>query len=235
MIIFVIALSITILIVIALYNPLLNNTQLPPILAINLPERKDRRIHLLKEFEMWPQQPEIIEAVRRKPGWKGCTLSHLKCIEIAKQRNYPWVLCVEDDCKLTPDALKYFHNIIPFLWATRDKWDIYSGGISQMKRTGKIISKEHNIIEANGYAAHFILIHANTYDKVLNDISKEDNKLQKIDVYYNHNLRTWTSVPFIAIQRPDISDIEGCHTDYNEIFKKSENKLMNVLQEVVAN
>lgn len=202
----------------------------PPILAINLPERKDRRLNLQQEFRSWHQQPEIIEAVRRKPGWKGCTLSHLKCIEIAKQRKYPWVLCIEDDCQLTPDALKYFQNILPYLWANRDKWDIYSGGISQVKRTGEIICKKNNIIAANGYATHFILIHEGTYDKVLNDISKDDDKIQKIDVYYNDNLRTWTSVPFIAVQRIDKSDIEGRYTDYSEIFKNAENKLLNIIK-----
>lgn len=203
--------------------------QFPPMLVINLPERKDRREHILKEFNTWPQKPECIEAVRRKPGWKGCTLSHLKCIEIAKQRKYPWVLCIEDDCQLNQDALKRFNSILPYLWDTRDKWDIYSGGISTLKRIGNIISKEHNIIAVNGYATHFILIHEGTYDKVLKDISKEDDRLQKIDVYYNDNLRTWTSIPYIGVQRVDFSDIEGRHADYDSIFKHSENKLMNIL------
>ncbi len=213
-----------------LVRPQQQITRLPPILAINLPERKDRREKLLTEFQSWPQQPEVIEAVRRKPGWKGCTLSHLKCIEIAKKRKYPWVLCIEDDCQLTPNSLKYFNSILPYLWTTRDKWDIYSGGISSIKRIGKTISKEHNISEANGYAAHFILIHEGTYDKVLNDISKEDDRLQKIDVYYNDHLRIWTSVPFLAVQRSDVSDIEGRETNYIKLFKQAENTLMNILQ-----
>ena len=77
----------------------------PPILYINLDSRKDRMQELTREFANFPVAPERVSAVKYSPGWKGCSASHLKCITIAKERNYPWVLIVEDDCALTTNAL----------------------------------------------------------------------------------------------------------------------------------
>lgn len=217
--------TLTLLIAYSIYQPL----PLPPILCINLPERQDRRTSLLKEFALWPARVEIVSAIRKKPGWKGCTLSHLKCIEIAKQRKYPWVICVEDDCQLQPGALKSLQSVLPYLWNNRGKWDIFSGGISMLKKEGAPINKDLQLIEANGYAAHFMLIHAGTYDKILNNIPKDDEHIKIIDVFYSENLRMWTRVPYLSIQRPSASDIENKNVNYNKHFQKSEQTLLKSL------
>jgi len=217
----------TLLIAYSIYQPL----RLPPILCINLPERTDRRNSLLKEFALWPANIEMMPAIRKKPGWKGCTLSHLKCIEIAKQRNYPWFICIEDDCQLQPGALKSLHSVLPYLWDNRDKWDIFSGGISTVKKEGAPINKELQLIEANGYAAHFMLIHADTYDKILNNIPKDDENIKIIDVFYSEKLRMWTRVPYLAVQCPSASDIEHKNVNYNKYFQKSEQRLLKRLNQ----
>lgn len=217
---------ITIIIAINIYHRI----PLPPILCINLGERTDRRDQVLKEFALWPAQIQFVEAIRKKPGWKGCTLSHLKCIEIAKERNYPWVLCIEDDCQLRPGALKSFRKVLPYLWQYRDKWDVFSGGISLLKRPGAPINTNLSLIEANGYAAQFILIHAGTYDKILNNMPKDDENIKIIDVFYCEKMRMWTHVPYLSGQRPDKSDIENKDVNYIKHFQKSENTLLKLLE-----
>ena len=115
--------------------------QMPPTLYINVKERTDRVDHMEKEFRNWPVPVERVDAVKLSPGWKGCTQSHRKVIQIAKERGYPWVLYLEDDCKLTPDALRRFQQMLPLLWATKDKWDIFYGCVVDVKKQ-KLISED---------------------------------------------------------------------------------------------
>ncbi len=202
----------------------------PPMLVINLPERADRRIQIKEEFNNWPQPLEIVEAVKRKPGWIGCTLSHLKCIQIAKERDYPWVLCIEDDCMLAPDALNNFYSALPHLWKNRHKWDIYTGGIFLIKNKKGAVCADPPIVDAGGYSTHFILVNKNSYDKIIDKLtsSTDEKKLPKIDVYYSESLKSYASLPFIALQRPDRSDIENKFRDHTNIYKKSEKSLFEL-------
>ena len=205
----------------------------PPILVINLKERADRRKQIKEEFEGWPQSVEIIEAVKRKPGWIGCTLSHLKCIQIAKERDYPWVLCVEDDCMLAPssqEALNNFYSALPHLWKNRDKWDIYTGGIFIVKNKKGAVCSDPPIVEAGGYSTHFILVNRNSYDKIIDTLTaaKTENELPKIDVYYSESLKTYTSLPFVALQRPDKSDIENKFRDHTKTYLNVEKSLLDL-------
>lgn len=204
----------------------------PPILYINLDSRKDRMQELTSEFASFPVAPERVSAVKYSPGWKGCSASHLKCITIAKERNYPWALIVEDDCALTTIALKQFTSVLPFLWNSKNNWDIFYGGTTHIKNAIKI-SYSPPIFQVDGYATHFCLIHKSTYDKILNNHPRHiDNFKKPIDVFYADNFRIWTTVPFIAKQRPSISDIQDNPDgaiDYNSTFDEAESKLKNAM------
>ena len=79
----------------------------PPVFVINLDKRPDRWSDIQVEFKDW--NIERVSATEFNPGWKGCTLSHIKCLELANQRNYDWILIVEDDCVLTPDKIGRAH------------------------------------------------------------------------------------------------------------------------------
>jgi GR25 family glycosyltransferase involved in LPS biosynthesis len=70
----------------------------PPVFVINLEDRKDRWAEIQESFRNWPVQLERIDAVRASPGWKGCFESHKKVVQLAKDKGYPWVLVLEDDC-----------------------------------------------------------------------------------------------------------------------------------------
>jgi len=52
-------------------------------LYINLHERTDRKEHVEKELEKMNIQGERVEAIRNDVGAIGCSLSHIKCLEIA--------------------------------------------------------------------------------------------------------------------------------------------------------
>ena len=192
----------------------------PPTLLINLDHRTDRLAEIQNEFRNWPSPVERVPAVRLSPGWKGCSASHLNCIKLAKQRGYPWVLVLEDDCMLTPGAIRRFQEMLPVLWNTRSQWDIFYGGSTYLTDYSH---KVKTLYEVKGYAAHFCLIHKNSYDLILEKYPKNEGP---IDVFYRDHLRIWTVAPFIAIQRPSKSDIGKKDADYQKLFKEAEEKLL---------
>ena len=71
-----------------------------PVLYINLEKRTDRKEHIEKEFQDF-KNVERVEAVdttgENKSGYFGCVLSHIKCLELARDRNYDEVIICEDD------------------------------------------------------------------------------------------------------------------------------------------
>jgi GR25 family glycosyltransferase involved in LPS biosynthesis len=183
------------------------------------------------EFKDWPVPIERISAVKYKPGWKGCSASHIKAVKLAKERNYPWVVILEDDCILTPIAAQQFQSLLPYLWKNRSRWDIFYGGTSIVKEKPQIrISYSPPMYQTLAYTTHFCLIHKSTYDRILSNYPRNivDFK-QQIDVYYSQILRIWTTTPFFALQRSGKSDISSKEiTDYTEIFKESERILLEL-------
>lgn len=68
------------------------------VLCISLRDRQDRRALLLESMKNSGLNIEfvLVDADRENPA-KGCFDSHLKCANIALQRNYSRVLILEDD------------------------------------------------------------------------------------------------------------------------------------------
>ncbi len=199
----------------------------PPTLLINLDSRPDRLNEITAEFRDWPVPVERVVAVKLSPGWKGCSASHLKCVRLAKERNYPWLIIIEDDCTLTPNAIKQLQTLLPHLWSTRDKWDIFYGGTTFLKDKERV-SLEPALYKVKGYTTHFCLIHKSSYDKILNGYPSdaEEFKMQ-IDKYYADNFRIWTTVPFFAKQRPGKSDVGTEEKeDYTNFFDDAEKQLL---------
>ena len=209
----------------------------PPTLFINLNKDTERMKTLLEDFKFagWPVPLERVEAVERKPGYIGCTLSHMKCMELALERGYDWFLILEDDCLLKPRARDRFMALLPELWATRDSWDVYSAGPHRINSKIKpiLINKKLGIINFSGDSSHFVLIHKEACRKILKGLKSLGETLPTIDGYYTHETKFITSVPYIAIQRPGISNIQGenntKYEDHTETFNKTEQKLLALL------
>ena len=66
-------------------------------LYINLESRKDRREHIEKELNSIGIIGIRFNAVKLQNGRIGCSMSHLKCLQIAKNNNWPYVMICEDD------------------------------------------------------------------------------------------------------------------------------------------
>jgi GR25 family glycosyltransferase involved in LPS biosynthesis len=90
-------------------------------LFINLEHRTDRLEHALMEFKKMGINAERVNAIKMQNGAIGCTLSHIKCIELAKSRDWEQVFICEDDITfLNPELLKrnidLFYNNDDILW-----------------------------------------------------------------------------------------------------------------------
>jgi len=72
-------------------------TDLPFTFFINLDSRTDRRASIEKELSCVGFPHERFPAITYDPPQIGCSMSHLRCLELAKERNLPSVLIVEDD------------------------------------------------------------------------------------------------------------------------------------------
>jgi glycosyltransferase involved in cell wall biosynthesis len=70
---------------------------LPHVLYINLDSRTDRRENVESQLSSVGLQFERFPAILHKNGAVGCSLSHLRCLERAKEQNLPSVMIVEDD------------------------------------------------------------------------------------------------------------------------------------------
>ena len=205
----------------------------PPTFVINLPNRRDRLGYIKKEFAEWPVPIERVEAVQKKPGWKGCTQSHRKCIQLAYDRGYPWVLLVEDDCKLAEGAIQRFTSLLPFLWK-RKEWDMFNGGMCFLNDKSvsivSIINKETSIVNAKGDCSQFLLFPKRVFQKILADLSPTD-PIARIDQYYKDNYeQMWTIDPFLATQRNDRSSLSGKITRFQTWFQQSQEALVRGLK-----
>jgi hypothetical protein len=200
--------------------------EFPPILVINLDNRTDKWEQIQKDFQDWPVKVERVSAVKYDPGWKGCYLSHLKCVKIAKERKYPWVLYLEDDCMLMPDAKQRFTKLLPFLWDVRQHWDFFMGGLTGVTGCG-LVNQEQNMFIAQGFGAHFCLIHSNTYDRIIDIMDFEPD--EPCDSLYRSNMRLWITLPFIAKQYAGHSDISATHKDSYSEYDDAEQMLKLVL------
>ncbi len=193
--------------------------QFPPTLVINLADRPEKWKQTCESFAQFPVKLERLDAVKASPGWKGCTASHFKAIKLAKERNYDWVLILEDDAQLSKDGYAQFMEVLPTLYRRREEWDIFLGGATMVENVKQTCSVPR-LYQAGAYTTHFCLIHRGVYDKILN--TYDDGP---IDVYYKKKMRLWMTNPHIATQRPGPSDIENGNTNYNKLFDDASWKL----------
>jgi len=101
---------------------LLKNT-----IYINLEHREDRKFHVISQLRnIGCSEPERFPAVQTKDGAVGCSLSHIKCLELAKARGWESVCIIEDDFKCI-DTVKFRRSLTEFQdRSERDgiQWDV---------------------------------------------------------------------------------------------------------------
>lgn len=177
--------------------------QFPHILVINLKERTDRWEKISKQLDTFGLSYERVDAVKKEPGWKGCSLSFKKCYEIAEKRKYPWVVILEDDCLFQKDGKKRFEQLLPILWQRRKEWDIFNGGSFYFTKVCKFL-EEPPLFKLKAWSSQFILAHYGSYKKLIREIHQN----LRVDWYHKERLRVLCTYPHIAIQEKGYSDLD---------------------------
>lgn len=204
-------------------------------LYINLEARKDRRAHVeaqlaaLKNAErgMPNLVPERFNAIKHVlHGAIGCSMSHMRCIQIAKERGWDHVLICEDDILFT-NASMFLTQFSKFL-ATVPQWDVVllaGNNIPPFRVINDACIQVSNCQTTTAY-----IVRAHYYDTLIANYRAGINKLMRnpkqkleyaIDRYWfelQRRDRWFLITPLSVVQRDDYSDIEQRFTNYSHLM-----------------
>jgi GR25 family glycosyltransferase involved in LPS biosynthesis len=200
-------------------------------LYINLESRKDRKEHIEQELKSVGINGVRFNAVKLQNGRIGCSMSHLKCLQIAKKNNWPYVMICEDDL-LFIDKEKAVNHMNQFFSLHSSCNDICKivllagNNVPPYKKiddtcirishcqttTGYIVKNEYFDTLMQNIKTGIEKLMKNPSNHKMYAIDKYWIQLQKRDIWY-------FLAPVIAVQREDYSDIEERTTNYEYIMK----------------
>jgi len=179
-----------------------------PVLYINLDKRKDRKEHIEKQFEDFKSVERVDAIDTPHNGYEGCVLSHIKALNIAKEKGYEEVMICEDD----------------FEWVNREHFVYPEIDFDVCMISGKINKKEFISWNYNkvldGRHTDCYLIKKHFYDKLIHNFKEGYEKLKINNEHCNYIDVYWLSLqkenmfitPSLTIGR----QMEG----YSDIQKK---------------
>ncbi|MBX9577073.1 MAG: glycosyltransferase family 25 protein [Chthoniobacterales bacterium] len=163
----------------------------------------------------------------------GCTMSHLDLITQAKEKAWPYLIVLEDDCDVR-EAMQTWPAVFEYLLKEKNRWDIFLGGAMYVHpKTLRLNFKSQQSIEVeiieclHAVAAHFIIYNQTSYDRLLQwyDLPGPLEKRPNIDnLYDKFQLKTWVTSPFLAWQKPRPGN------DLTEPLQEAEDRLQYFTQ-----
>jgi hypothetical protein len=201
---------------------LLKNT-----LFINLEHRKDRLEHVNTEFKKMGITAERVNAVKMNTGAVGCTMSHIKCIELAKERKYEQVFVCEDDITfLNVDLFK--ENIEKFYDNDDILWDVLIVGgnnVPPFQQVEPYCARVFSCQTTTGY-----IVRRAYYDTLIRNFKESAENLMRhpdrprdfaLDMYWKRlQLQGfWYMItPPTVTQYESYSDIENRTVNYDHLM-----------------
>jgi len=207
-----------------------------PVLYINLDRREDRNAHMRTELtRVGFRQVERFPAIAKEDGALGCSFSHLKCVELAIQREYDCVLICEDDLTFL-DAHAFVANANAVL-NSRMEWDVLliaGNNMLPYKSVNDHCIQVYNCLTTTGYLVrkHYLsTLYANFKEGIAKKLKETEQpskyaidkhwlKLQRDDAWF-------LLIPPTIVQQAGYSDIErretnfeGFMLNYNKVVKR---------------
>ena len=200
-------------------------------LYINLESRKDRREHIEQELKSIGINGVRFNAVKLQNGRIGCSMSHLKCLQIAKKNNWPYVMICEDDLLFLDKekAVKHMNDFFKLHSGDNDIWNVMliaGNNVPPYKKIDDTCIRVSHCQTTTGY-----IVKNTYYDTLIDNVKTGIEKLMKnptnafsyaIDKYWIQLQKKdvwYLLAPIIAVQREDYSDIEQRTTNYEYIMK----------------
>jgi glycosyl transferase family 25 len=192
------------------------------VLYINLKSRPDRRQHVEQQLKLIGVNANRFDAIKNENGAIGCSLSHLKCLSIAKENNWPHVMIVEDDIKFLDPSLftRQFNKFIDS-GISYDVILVAGNNIPPYEKVNDSSIKVTRCQTTTGY-----IVKQPYYDTLINNMKtgvlrlmKEpmNHRLYAIDKYWfqlQEKDNWYLITPPSVTQREDYSDIEKRPTNY---------------------
>lgn len=198
-------------------------TDIKHCLYINLATRADRKQHVEKELGKIGVPYERFNAIKLPNGALGCSMSHLKCLQTAKERGWSHVFICEDDIQfLDPEFFKKQLNT--FLQNHTDDWDVLLVAGNNMPPYIPIDETCVQVKQCQTTTGYIVKQHY--YDTLIDNfklgiqcLMREPHKhaLYAIDKYWfflQQQDRWFLIVPLTVVQRTDYSDIEKKMVNY---------------------
>ena len=175
--------------------------------VISLKKRNDRRHEVRKMLNDQNISFSFFDAIEDENGTLGCLKSHTKIVEMAKEKDLPYVWIMEDDCNLLRD---FSITNLPPVWEM-----LFFGGA-----VNKIYEEYYyNWKKASNWYAHCYIIKKDIYDHIIK-LSEELKDKKAIDEIYCEDMHpyinSYISFPTIASQRDNYSDIERMNLDRHQ-------------------
>ena len=190
-------------------------------LVINLSTRPDRFEHVTNEFKQLELIPRRFNAFLTKDGAIGCTISHIRCLEIAIEEDKDYIFICEDDISFTdPYILK--RNIKRFVDNVKN-WDMLIIGGNVIKPFEKIDDyclKISNCQTTTGYIVnkhYYSTLLLNFRTGVQQLLTTKNPKQFAIDIYWKllqHAGKWYLLYPLTVTQYENWSDIEKRKTNW---------------------
>jgi GR25 family glycosyltransferase involved in LPS biosynthesis len=207
-------------------TPLSSIEDIKHALYINLKHRIDRKVHVEQQLaSIGITSPTRFNAIKLPNGALGCSMSHLRCLQIAKEEKWPHLLLCEDDIQFLDPNL-FVKQINGFLENHEDDstWDVLLIAGNNMPPYG--IEDDYSVRVFQCQTTTGYLVKQHYYDKLIANIKGGIEKLIKephnhrfyaIDKYWFQLQQEdyWFLItPLTVVQREDYSDIEKRRTNY---------------------
>jgi len=190
---------------------------------INLAERKDRKELVENELNELDWKYLRFNAIKTKNGRVGCSMSHLKLIQLGKEKNLDYIVIVEDDIQFMRKS--WFNEKITNIINSEFNFDVFLLGGNLRQPIYKINEDIYKITKSFTTTGYIVKKHY--YDTLINNIKEGIQLLLRDpDGEYNSNAidchwmklqekDNWFIImPRTITQRPIYSDIEQRYTDY---------------------
>jgi len=210
------------------------------ILYINLEHRTDRKDNVLQQMDKLNGiileknlggilQPERFNAIQHSHGAVGCSQSHLECLKLAREREYPQVCIMEDDIFFNESEL-FLTQLGKFEEEfKREDWDVLliGGNILRSTPFKPYCNRVVNAQVAVGY-----IVQQHYYDTLIDNfttgftrLSREPTKRASyaVDMYWKslQSQHKWFVIkPLTIRQLPSYSDIEKRNVNYDRSMIK---------------
>lgn len=205
-----------------------------PTYVINLPERTERRQHILKEFHGRNEfDVTLVEAVRKDIGALGLWLSIRNIIQMALEQEHDVIVICEDDHEFTEhySADNFIRSIYK---AYASNADYLTGGTGHFKYAlpfSPFLSWVSHV-----QSTQFIVVYRKFYEVILNE-PFDDTVVADLllsDITSNKYL----FYPFISRQRDfGYSDVTAVHQDspgtVSRMFERSDRRLAKIKEAYV--